>query len=344
MVEPLRKLRILLLVDEDLVPPQEYDGDYTDKDWKAEYDVQVTLRSLGHEVRTVGVVRNVGVIQKVFEEWKPHIAFNMLEDVYGVIPYDQNMVAYLEILGLAYTGCNPLGLQLSRDKALSKKLLTYHHVRTPRFMVCRRDRKVRRPSTLPFPVIVKSLVEDASMGISRRSIVDNDADLAERVMFIHDQVETDAIAEAFIDGRELYVGVLGNQRLQAFPPWEMIFENHPEDMPLVATRHVKWNRAYQKKIGLITRRAEDLPEGVEERLARLSRRAFRVLNLCGYARMDFRLSHDGRLFLLEANPNPDIAFGEDFSESAHTAGLAYDKLLQRILNLGLLWNEDHQIV
>ena len=340
----MRKLRVLLVVDDELVPPVKHEGDYTGEDWKAEYDVQTTLRDLGHTVQAVGVVRNVEVIQKAYQAWKPHIAFNMLEDVYGVIPYDQNMVAFFELLGLAYTGCNPLGLQLCRDKALTKKLLTYHRIRTPKFMVCRRGRKVRRPASLPFPVIVKSLIEDASAGISRRSVVDNDKGLVERVAFVHEQVGTDAIVEQFIDGRELYVGVLGNRRLAVFPPWELILENLPEDAPLIATRHVKWNRAYQKKIGVLTRLAEDLPDAVEARIEKLSRRVFRILNLCGYARLDFRLAGDGRLYLLEANPNPDIAYGEDLSEAAHVAGLSYPDLIQRILNLGLRWYEEHQII
>ena len=339
----MRKWRVLLLVDRDLVPPETHDGDYSGEEWKAEYDVQVTLREIGHEVRTVGVVRDLEVIRKTTEEWRPQIVFNMLEDVYGVIPYDQNMVAYLELLGLPYTGCSPLGLQLWRDKAMAKELLAYHRIRTPNFVVCRRRRKVRRPAGLRFPVIVKSLINDASAGISRRSVVESDAALVDRVAFVHDQIETDAIVEEFIDGRELYVGVLGNRRLDVFPPWELTIKNQPEDMPLVATRQLKWNRAYQEKLGVITHRAEDLPDGIEARVTKLSRRVFRILNLCGYARLDFRLSAGGQLFLLEANPNPAISFGEDFAESAGSAGVPYAKLLQRILNLGVRWHEEHAV-
>ncbi|MHC4712188.1 MAG: D-alanine--D-alanine ligase family protein [Planctomycetota bacterium] len=339
----MKSLRILILVDRDLVPPETYDGDYTDEPWKTEYDVQVSLRNMGHEVRVLGVLRDIERIRQVYEEWQPHIAFNLLEDVYGVIHYTQNVVGYLELLGLPYTGCNPLGLQLSRDKALSKELLPYHRIRTPRFIVCRREHKVRRPAGFPFPAIVKSLIEDASSGLSRRSVVQSDGELVERVKFMHEHLNTDAIVEEFIDGREFYVGVLGNQRLDVFPPWELIAENLPEDMPLIATQHLKFNKAYREKLGVVTRRAQELPDGAEAHLAKLTRRIYRILKLSGYARMDFRLSNSGQIYLLEANANPAISFGEDLAESAESAGVSYEQLLQRILNLGLRWHDDHAV-
>lgn len=341
----LRKLRVLLLADKDLVPPEDYEGtDYTKEPWKTEYDILATLQNLGHEARVLGVLRDVERIREVFSEWVPHIAFNLLEDVYGVIAYDHNVVAYLELLGLAYTGCHPLGLELSRDKVLTKKLLTYHRVRTPKFLVCRRGRKVRRPARLGFPLIVKSAIEEASLGISRRSVVEDDASLQDRTTFIHEQRGTDAIAEEFIPGREIYVGVLGNKRLDVFPPWELLLDNRPEDVPLIATHKVKFDREYQKKIGLRTRRAEGLPGELEARLTKLSRRIYRILNLSGYARLDFRLTEEGVPYLLEANANPHLGFGEDFAESAECAGIPYGNLIQRILNLGVRWQQSHDIM
>lgn len=340
----MKKLRVLLLVDSDLMPPDTVEGDYTEQPWKTEYDVLVTLRGLGHEVRTLGMTRDLSPLREAYAEWKPHIAFNMLEDVYGVVHYDLNVVAFMELLGLPYTGCNPTGLLISRDKALAKKLLVYHRIRTPRFMVCRRGAKVRRPTALPFPLIVKSLIEDASAGIGQRSVVDKDDALAERVGFIHEQIGTDAIAEEFIGGREIYMGLLGNRRIEAFPPWELIVENPPRNGQFLATRRLKWDKRYQKKVGMKTRRAENLPEGLEERLKKISRRIFHILNLNGYARLDFRLGPNDEPYLLEANANPAISYGEDYAESAEHAGVGYEKLIQRILNLGLRWHEDHRIV
>ena len=340
----MRKLRVLMLVDEDLVPPEDCEGrDCTCEPWKTEYDILVTLREMGHDVRVLGVVRDLDAITEAYREWRPHIAFNMLEDVYGVIPYDYNMVAFLELLGLAYTGCNPFGLLMSRDKGLTKKLLSYHRIHVPKFIVCRRGRAVRRPRRLEFPLIVKSLIDDASKGISRRSIVRDDAALAERVAFVHGKLECDAIAEQFIDGREFYVGILGNQRLDVFPPWELIIEDNPEGAPLLATHKVKWELAYQKKLRVRTQWAEDLSDELRGRIDRMSRRAYRVLHLSGYARLDFRLAEDGTPYLLEANANPQLAFGEDFAEAAEHVGISYQKLLQRILNLGLRWKSAHDL-
>ena len=341
----MKKLRILLLTSKDLVPPDDAgQQDYTCQPWKTEYDVLVTLRELGHEVKPLGVTRELATIEAICREWRPHIAFNMLEDVYGVIPYDHNMVAYLELLGLAYTGCNPLGLLLSRDKALTKELMTHHRVRVPKFIVCRRGRQVRRPKRLEFPLIAKSLIEDASTGISLRSVVSDDAALAERVAFVHETTDTDAIVEQFIPGREFYVGVMGNQRLDVLPPWELIIEHKPEGMPFLATRKVKWDMAYQKKLSVKTCLAVDLPEGVASHITRVTRRICRILHLSGYARLDFRLDDEGRLYLLEANANPQLGYGEDFTESAEHVGLSYERLIQRIVNLGLRWKAAHEII
>ena len=341
----MKKLRILMLTDKSLVPPEEYSGqDYTHEAWKMEYDVLVTLRDLGHEVRVLGIARDLEAIEEVYRSWKPHIAFNLIEDIYGVIPYDHNIVAFMELLGLAYTGCNPLGILLSRDKGLTKKLLTYHKIRVPKFIVCRRGRKVRRPKRLEFPLIVKSLIEDASSGISQRSLAQDDGDLRERVAFIHEKFDSDALVEQFIAGREFYVGVLGNQRLDVFAPWELIVEQKPEGMPLLATHKLKWDLAYQKKLSVKTCLAKNLPDGLASRISVISRRIYRILNMSGYARLDFRLSEDGKAYLLEANANPQLAYGEDFAESAEHAGLSYERLIQRILSLGLRWKNAHDIL
>jgi D-alanine-D-alanine ligase len=334
----------MILTDESLVPPEEYKGkDYRDEPWRMEYDIRAALRKLGHEVRVLGVVRDLEAIEAVERAWAPHIAFNLLEDVYGVIAYDHNMVSFLELIGLAYTGCNPLGLLLSRDKGLTKKLLTYHRIAVPRFMVCRPGRAVRRSKRLGFPLIVKPLIEDSSAGIGRESVVQDDASLKERVAFIHERFESEAIVEQFIAGREFYVGVIGNHRLEVFPAWELVIANQPEGVPLVATARVKWQRAYQKKLGVKTQPAKNLPEGLASHLARISRRVYRILGLSGYARLDYRLSADGRAYLVEANANPQLARGEDFAASAEHAGVSYAQLIQRIVNLGLRWKESHAI-
>ncbi len=337
----MRKLRILALMHGDLVPPEDTTGvDLATAEWRTEYNVITTLREMGHEVRPLGVRDDLEVVHTAINEWKPHIAFNILEEFGGIAVYDQNIVAYLELLQVAYTGCNPWGLMLSRDKSLSKKILSYHRIPVPEFAVFPVGRAVRRRKRLSFPLIVKSISQEASVGISQASIVDNDDKLQERVAFIHKNIGTDAIAERYIEGRELYVGVLGNMQLQVFPVWELFMSGMPDEVQHIATERVKWSHKYQDKYGITSGEAKGLPEGMLTKIQNHAKRIYRVLNLSGYARIDLRLEPSGKVYVLEANPNPEIAHREDFADSAEKAGISYQTLLQRIINLGLRWRPD----
>jgi D-alanine-D-alanine ligase len=338
----VKKLRVLALCEESLVPPEDAKGkDVANVEWKTEYDVMHTLREKGHEVRVLGVGSELGVIRGAISEFKPDIAFNLLEGFAEVATWDQNVVAYLELLRLAYTGCNSRGLLLSRDKALAKKILSYHRIRGADFVVIPRERTVRRPRRLRFPLIVKSLTLDASIGISQASVVEDDGKLVERVRFIHDSIGTDALVEEYIEGRELYVGILGNQRLQVLPIWELSFASMPEEARKIATERLKWSMLYQKKHGIVSGPAKDLPEALVRQIGSVCKRVYRSLMLSGYARIDLRLTDDGRVYVLEANPNPQLAHGEDFAESAEAAGIAYGPLLDRILRLGVDWEPSY---
>lgn len=332
----MKKLRLLAVMDEVLVPPDDVKGiDLTEADWKTEFDVVSSLRELGHEVRCLGVGSDLGVIRNAIAETQPHAVFNLLEDFHDVPIYDQNVASYLELLGVPYTGCNPRGLMLARDKGISKKLLSYHRIPVPEFAVFRMGSAIRRPRRLAFPLIVKSLTKEGSAGIAQTSLVFDDDKLAERVVFIHKRLRTDAIVERYIDGRELYVGILGNARLQVFPVWELLFTKVPEEAPRIATEKVKWDAAYRERHGIKTNLAKALPDALVVRIRNLCKRIYRVLELSGYARIDLRLDPEGRIYILEANPNPQLAYGEDFAESAERAGVSYDGLLQRIVNLAL---------
>jgi D-alanine-D-alanine ligase len=295
-----------------------------------------TLRELGHTVRVLGVHDDLMAVRHAVEEFKPHIVFNLMEAFAGITTFDQNVVSYLELLHLSYTGCNPRGLVLARDKALSKKLLAYHRIPVPEFTVVRPGRRPVLPKRLAFPLIVKSLFFEASAGISQASVVENVDQLGRRVTFIHEKLGTAAIVEQFIDGRELYVGVIGNERLDVFPVWEMSFDKMPENRWKIATERVKWSTQYQKKHGIMTDRAR-LETPQTDRIQRIAKRVYRALDLSGYARIDVRLDDAGRVFVLEANPNPNLAYGEDFAESAEVAGISYERLLDRIITLGLRW-------
>ena len=210
---------------------------------------------------------------------------------------------------------------LARDKALSKKVLTYHRIRVPKFRVFPRYRKIRRPKHLEFPLIVKSLIEEGSYGIAQASVVTNDKALEERVSFIHDRILTDAVVEQYIPGRELYVSVVGNHRLTVLPTWEIFLDKLPEESARIATRKVKWDLEYQEKYDVRIGRARKLPDDLERRIASLSRRICRRLGTDGCVRIDYRLDNEGRLYFLEANPNPDIAEEEEFASAARAAGI-----------------------
>jgi D-alanine-D-alanine ligase len=331
--------RVLVLVHETLVPPETIDG-YTDEEideWRTEFDVTTSLRAMGHEIKVLGLGDNLTELRATIMDWRPDIAFNLLEEFQGIVTYDQYVVAFLELMRLPYTGCNPRGMMISRDKVLSKQILSYHRIATARYALLPRRRRYVQPRKLQFPLFVKSATEDASLGIAQASIVYDAAHLKERVEFIHEQTSSDALVEEYIEGRELYIGVMGNERLTTLPVWELNFGTLPDVMS-IATRKVKWDRKYQQRHGIGTEPARDLPPGLAMRLAVLARRIYRALSLSGYARIDLRLHPDGSVYVLEANANPNLAQTEDFATSALSAGVGYDLVLQRIMQCGENYN------
>src|SRR5215470_14744807 len=333
----MKRLRTLVVMHSTLVPPDTLDG-HSEKEieeWRIEYDVVSTLKKSGHEVRCLGISDSVEELRSVISEWKPEIVFNLLEEFDGIVTYDQHVVAFLELLRQPYTGCNPRGLLLSRDKSLCKQLLAFHRIPTPQFTVFRKGAKFHVPRKLKYPLFVKSTVEDASLGIAQASVVEDAAKLRERIEFVHEQVKSDALVEEYIEGRELYVGVMGNERLTRLPVWEMVFGSLPDSLAAIATRKVKWDKRYQTKYGITTHAAQELPPPVLSALDRLSRRIYRALGMSGYARMDFRLTAQGQVYVLEANANPNLETAEDFAESARADGMQYPELLERLMDLGL---------
>jgi len=336
-MKALRPVRVLVLVQKGLIPPDQATADEAlAAPWKMEYGIIKTLRSLGHTAIPLAVESDLGVIRKAMDEEKPQIAFNCLEGFDEVATWDANVVGYLEMLKLPYTGCNSRGMLLGRDKSLTKTLLSYHRIPVPRFLIVPRGRKVKRPKRLAFPLFVKSLTMDASIGISQASVVETDAKLEERVTFIHESIGTDALVEQYIEGRELYVGILGNQRLQALPVWELSFAKMPEESQKIATERLKWSLAYQKKHGIDSGAAELEPASALA-MQELCKRSYKILMMSGCARLDLRLSPEGRAYVIEANPNPQLSPDEDFAQAAMAAGIKYPELIQRLLSLGLRW-------
>jgi D-alanine-D-alanine ligase len=342
----MKSLRVLVVLHPSLMPPDTLEGhDARSVDeWRTEFDVISTLRLAGHEVKALGVLDSLTELRTEIEEWKPDIVFNLLEEFDGIVSYDQHVIAFLEMLRQPYTGCNPRGLLLSRDKALCKQVFAFHRISTPHFTVFRRGQRVRVSKKLRYPLFVKSTTDDASLGIAQASVVEDAVRLKERIEFVIETNKSDVLVEEYIEGREVYVGMLGNERVTRLPTWELNFGTMSESGSAIATRRVKWDVAYRKKYDISSSPSAGLSSAEQAQLDRLSRRMYRALSLSGYARMDFRLRADGRVYALEANANPHLAQAEDFAQAAAAAGYSYASLLDRILTLGLNYRTQWRVL
>ena len=331
-----KKLRVIMLADDKLLPAGEL-KDFSEKQRelrKTEFDVRDAIEALGHEVFSIGVSDDLSTIRGAIDAHKPHVAFNLVEEFDGISHFDQHVVSYLELRRQPYSGCNPRGLTLARDKALTKKILAYHGLKVPEFAIFPKRRAAKRPENLAFPLFVKSLTEEGSAGISGASIVHDDEKLKERVKFIHRTTNSTAVAEQFIEGREIYVGVMGNDRVIVLPAWEFTMTKKEDGTPLIASGRAKGDPEYQRQVGLETGPAR-LSRKMQAKLAALSKEIYRLLGMSGYARLDFRVTPAGDAYLLEANPNPQIAKDEDFALSAKHVGMDYPALIEQLIQFGM---------
>ncbi len=332
----MKKTKILVLFDTDADPPA--DQDYTkqiESADEAEFDVARALIGLGHDVRLLGFKRDLDQLVAGLKANPVDVVFNLSEGFRGVSALDYSVAGILEMLGMPYTGATPEGLMLARDKALTKMVLAYHGLRIPHFMVRACGEKIDRPSDIRFPLIVKPLDEDASVGIAQASVVHDDQALAFRVAFIHQKFDTDAIVEEFIVGREIYVGVMGNDPPRALPPIEMVFGEGTSEESRIATFKVKWSMEHRLARGITNRIAKDLPKELQERLADAAVRAYRAAGLRDYGRIDVRLAHDDEIYLVEANPNPYLADGEDLAWAAEEGGHLYPQFIEKIVEMAI---------
>ncbi|MGH8528628.1 MAG: D-alanine--D-alanine ligase family protein, partial [Nevskiales bacterium] len=240
-----------------------------------------------------------------------------------------------ELLGVPCTGASSGALFLCNDKALCKKILRFHRVRVPRFHTYYRRHRVFIPKTLKLPCIIKPLTEEASRGISLASIVDDEKSFIERVNMIHERMGLDAIAEEYIEGRELYVSIIGDQRLRILPPRELSFGQLPEDEPRIATYKAKWDDAYRKRWGIKDDFAGKLDDELAERINDVCKRAYRALNIRSYARFDLRVKASGSVYVIEPNANPCIAREDELAQSAEKVGISYPKLIRMMVNQAL---------
>lgn len=332
-----KKLNVLVVFDSAGTPPanQDFTKEFKTDDWSAEADVVDALKELGHDVRTLGVYDDIGLIINEVKNDRPDIIFNLTELFHGRPSYDHNVVSLFELLEIPFTGTSPPGLVLCKNKGVSKEILSYHEIKTPSFKVIERGLRIAPPKEIKYPVLIKPLREEASYGISQNSLVNNDKDFIERVQFVHQSMDRDVIAEEYIDGREFYVSILGNQQLQVFPLREIVFQGVSDTEPKIATFKAKWDQKYREKWGIKNQFVDKLPDGVMEQIEKVCKRAYRLLYVKGYGRIDVRLTPENEVVVLEANPNPHVAEDEDFAISAKKGGVEYNQLIQRILNLGL---------
>jgi D-alanine-D-alanine ligase len=332
----MKKTRVLVLFDTDAEPPvqQEWKKQLESSD-EAEFDVARTLTERGHHVRLFGFRDGLDHLAAGLRAEPHDVVFNLAERFRGLSALDYSVAAVLEMLDMPYTGASSEGLMLARDKALTKKVLAYQGLRIPHFMVCRLGTEAHRPSDLRFPLIVKPLDEDASVGISQASVVREDDALKERVSFIHERFQTDAIVEEFIAGRELYIGVMGNDKPVALPPIEMVFGNEPNVESRIATFKAKWSVKYRESRGIQNMIAKDLSKEVRARLAEVAVRTYEAAGLRDYGRIDVRLAHDDEIYVVEANPNPYLADGEDLAWAAEEGGYLYGDFIERIAEMAL---------
>jgi D-alanine-D-alanine ligase len=332
-----KKLKVLTLFD--AVAPTTLDQDLTAElktdDWKTEAHVLGALQKLGHATQHLAIFDDLDLLRQKLQTFEPDIIFNLADQFKNNRAFDQNIVSFLEMQGVPFTGCGSTGLTLCKHKGISKKILGYHRIHVPEFNVIPRGKRIGRAKPLRFPILVKPLKEEASLGISQASLVESDDQFKERVQFIHDKYDNDVIAEEYIEGRELYVSILGNHRLEVFPIRELVFKEVPPDEPKIATYRAKWDEEYRKRWGLQNQFAEELEPAVVRNIEHVCKRIYHLLTIDGYARLDLRLTAEHELYFIEANPNPILAEDEDFALSAGRAGSTYPRLIDRILGLGL---------
>ena len=302
---------------------------------EAEYDVARALLANDHDVRMIGIGDEIGPLLERLAAFQPKLVFNGCEAFRGHAHHEYAVAAVLDLYGYRYTGSSPTALLVARNKSLTKKILAYHNIRVPAFAEFHEGDDLVRPSELRFPLIVKPLLEDASVGIAQASVVEDDASLAQRVEFIHQKHHQAAIVEELVEGREVYVGLIGNGDVQVLPLTEMTFGEPETSDHRIATYKAKWDDEYRKRKKIKNVFAKGLSEELTARIGEICSTAFHALWLQDYGRIDVRLTHDDQVYVLEVNPNPFIAYEHELASAAEKAGLKYNAFIQRIVDEAL---------
>jgi D-alanine-D-alanine ligase len=296
-------------------------------------EVYEALKEIGHNpvyLRLDGTVASLSELA----EAECDLIFNMVESFAGGDTQDHNVAGYLELLGRRFTGSGSRALHLAQDKSLAKKIFTFHKIPTPDFAIVYRGRS-EHAHDLSFPVIVKPSGEDGSIGIHFKAVCNSIKELMERIDYIHSEFDSPAIIEEYIEGRELYVAVLGNDHPEALPVIELDLSKLPKGTPRIAGSEVKWEEgtpAYEKTKNVFPK---DLDEDTLERLHQTAIQAFQALRLHDYGRIDFRLGKNGKVYVIEVNPNPYLLSTAELALSAKEAGKSYPDVIEGIVQSAL---------
>lgn len=310
----------------------EYKREIEQKVEEAEYDVARALIAGGHDVLMIGIGDDVVPLLSRLAEFQPKLVFNGCEGFRRNARHEYAIAALLDMYGYRYTGSSPTALLVARNKSLTKKILAYHGIRVPAFAEFHEGDPLVRPSELRFPLIVKPLLEDASIGIAQASVVEDDQSLIQRVEFIHAKYHQAAIVEELVEGREVYVGLIGNDKVEVLPLTEMTFGEPETSEHRIATYKAKWDEDYRKRKKIKNVFARGVSEELTRRIGEICSTAFHALWLQDYGRVDVRLAHDNEVYVLEVNPNPFIAAEHELAEAAAKAGLKYNAFIQRIVD------------
>jgi D-alanine-D-alanine ligase len=260
------------------------------------------------------------------------VIFNLTESYAGDDTKDMNIAAYLDLLDKPYTGAGPHALYLAQDKSLAKKIFAFHGIQSPFFATSYKG-KVDHAHDVSFPLIVKPCSEDGSIGIDMGSVVESVKELMERIHYIHEEFDSPALIEEYIEGREIYAAVLGNENPEVLPMVELDLSKLPEGTPKIAGKEVKWEKDTEHYRVTKSAVAEDLDEKTAEKLSETALAAYQALKLRDYGRIDMRLTPKGEVYVIEANPNPWLSSGAEFHMAARKAGRTYTQLISEIVDL-----------
>lgn len=331
----IKSLKILVIFDlaEEAPFTQDYSESLKTEDWKTENDVITTLLDLNHEVRLLGLFDDISPLIHELKNHPPDLVFNLCETLRNDRKLEPHIVSLLELYNVKYTGCSSHSLFLCKDKGLSKKILTYHRIKVPQFEVSHLKRPLKGLGKFHFPAMIKPIDLEGSEGINEMSYVENEKDALERVKFLHDKFKTDVIIEEYINGKEIYLGMIGNEKITPFKPWEVFFEQMSDEDPKIATYKVKWDLNYRKKWGIKNALAKDLSKETILKMNDVCKKIYKIFLMRGYGRIDLRVKENGEIYFIEANPNPCLAIDEDFASSGIQSGFTYKEIISKILNL-----------